>query len=204
MRLDEREQQLIALVETYQVEESRRLLEEAQQTARALLGDAYRGARRNLHQRVLAERQRARLRIEAAQAELATRERRAIEHLQSQLLEAAWPRLRSLLLERWQSRQGREAWVEGVARDALTRLPLKGWLITHPPELEGKEQERLRTWLVPQLTEPPGFAVDARLVAGVRILTGGAVLDGSLGGLLMDRRRLEARLLGLFTGGAVP
>lgn len=198
MTLREREQQLLTLVETYQAEECRRLLGEAQTRGRTLLCEAYRNARHTLHQRVLAERARARARVEAAEAELATRERRAIEHLHWQLLEVGWPRLRELLLERWHSPQGRWVWVERATRAALRSLPLGQWLIQHPPELGGDELTRLGEMLAPRLPEPPQFAIDTTLAAGVRIQSGAAILDATLEGLLTDRRRLEARLLGVF------
>ncbi len=201
MSLADRERQLLALVETYQAEECRRLLEAAQGAARVLVQGAYRGARQRLHQRTAAERTRARRRIEAAQAELATRERRATERLHWQLLEVAWPRLREVLLGRWQSPEGRRVWVEWTVRDALESLPLHQWLIEHAPELGAQEQGRLRAALTPRLAEPPGFASDGGLLAGVRIRCGEAVLDGTLAGLLVDRPRLEARLLGLFAQG---
>lgn len=202
MTLAEREQGLIDLVETHQAEACRRLITEAEEAARALVQGAHGSARRRLHQRAVAERARARGRIEAARAERATRERRAIERLHWQLLEAAWPRLREALLERWRSPAGRRAWLDRAVREALGILPRKAWRVCHPPGLGAEEGARLQAELAPQIAGPLELAVAADLVAGVRIESGEAVLDATLEGLLADRRRLEARLLGLFNSGA--
>jgi hypothetical protein len=201
MTLGEREGRLLSVVEQYQAQECRRLLEEAEGAARDLLRRAYRSARDHLHQQVQAERTRARSRIEAAKAALATRERRHIEGLHWQLLEAAWPGLREALLQRWQAPEGRWAWVLRAVEEAQRSLPSQQWLIQHPPHLGTDEQARLRVALAPGLAEPPRFGLDATLEAGLLIRSGNAVLDATLDGLLADRRRLEARLLGLLQRG---
>lgn len=208
MRLGEREQGLIRLIEQYRDEECRERLEQAQTRASALLREVYRRERAYLHEQIEAERQRARSRIEAARADHRTRLRRRGERAQARVLEAAWPRLRTALLARWHSVQGRRGWVEHALRLAGGVLPPpragEHWVVHHAPEWLAAERQAVSAALELGLNRQPRFYADRDLVAGVRITCGGAQLDATLAGLLRDRPRLEARLLALLATGDAP
>jgi vacuolar-type H+-ATPase subunit H len=204
MKLEEREKRLRKLVEDYRDEESRRILDGAQQEAAELVRHAYEAGRARLHECVIAERSRAEARIQAARAERATRERRRSEQYSVDLLEAAWPMLRARLLARWRDKDGRQRWTEHYLNEALRVLPQGEWTIRHARELSGEEQQAATMGLTDALGRAARFRTDRGIEAGLVVAGGGAVLDASLEGLLRDRSQLEARLLALVEAEARP
>ena len=200
MKVEERERALLKLVEDWREQECRRILAEAEARAAEVRSRAFARERKALHERVIAERSRARALIQAARAERATRERRRSEHGDALVIAAAWPRLRERLQACWQQAGTRADWVAAALEQALARLPRRDWLVRHPPGWA--EDERLR--LVQQIERRAGHGAaleaDADVVAGLVIAGSGAVLDMSLDGLLLDRARVDARLLALWKG----
>jgi hypothetical protein len=197
MNLEERQKALLQLVEDYREQECRRILEAARAEAAAVLDATWRRERGHLHARVVAERARAQARIRAAEAERATRERWVNDRTHTDLLAAAWPRLREALLERWRDPDGRERWVRSHLDQALAVLPKGGWMIRHAREWGEAERQTALERLTAALGRPPRFQTDGGIEAGLSVSSGGAVLDATLAGLLRDRPRLEARLLAL-------
>jgi hypothetical protein len=197
MNLEEREQGLLRLVEAYQESECRSLLEAARQEAALLIHRTHQEARARVHQRILTERAGARERIQAARAERDTRERAGLERANARILSLAWPRLEALLKARWRDPAGRRTWVEGVLGQARRLLPPGVWTLRHAPGWPAPEWQSLARTLAAELGSEPRFVADGTLAAGLAIEGAGAVLDGSLEGLLKDRTRVEARLLAL-------
>lgn len=185
------------LVDSYREAECRSLLESAEQETASLIRRTYREERARLHQRVLAERASARERIQAARAERDTRERAGGERASARLLAVAWPRLEAALRERWRDPAGRRLWVQGVLEQARRLLPKGTWTLRHAPHWPEPEWHPLVVSLTGELGNEPRLVADGALSAGLVIEVAGAVLDGSLEGLLQDRSRLEARLLAL-------
>jgi hypothetical protein len=198
VNLEEREAGLLKLVDSYREAECRSLLESAQQEAASLIRRTYREERARVHQRVLAERASARERIQAARAERDTRKRAGGERASARLLAAAGPRLEAALRARWQDPAGRKLWVQGVLDQARRLLPKGTWTLRHAPHWPEAEWRPLVASLKVELDNEPRLVADGALSAGLVVeAAGGAVLDGSLEGLLKDRGRLEARLLAL-------
>lgn len=202
MNLAEREESLLRLVADYREQECRRLLDAARAEAGALLAATYKRERAHLHERIVAERSRAQGRIQAAQAERATRERWLNERAHAELLAAAWPRLREALVARWREPRTRAHWVASHLDEALRALPGGRWSIRHAPEWDEQERREPVRRLAEALGEAPRLQTDGGIAAGLVIASGGAVLDASLEGLLRDRPRLEARLLALIVAQA--
>jgi hypothetical protein len=198
MNLEERERGLLKLVEDYRDAECRTLLEAARVEAEALIARTYRAERARLHQRVTAERSGARGRIHAARAERDTRERAGGERANALLLAAAWPRLHDALIARWQDPDARGDWVDAVIAEAERLLPKGTWTLRHA-RAPGADWQALAAELAQRLGQETRPVADAGLAAGLRVECGGAVLDGSLEGLLRDRERIEARLLALWS-----
>jgi len=201
MNVEDRAKELLRLVETYRAQECREVMDRARAEVREILRRAWQRERAHLHTSVEAERTRARALIQAARAERATRERTSGDRRNARLLALAWPRLRALLQARWQDPEGREAWVAQGLTTALDALPAGHWTVQHSPD-----------WLAPEEAEPcialaerlarrgapaPRFVPDPGVAAGLIVECGAARLDASLDGLLLDRPRLEARLLAL-------
>jgi hypothetical protein len=197
MNLAEREESLLRLVAEYREQECRRLLDAARTEAAELLAATFNRERAHLHQRIVAERSRAQGRIQAARAERATRERWVHERTHTDLLAAAWPRLREALLARWRVPRSRAQWVASDLDEALRALPRGRWSIRHAPGWGEDERRAPAARLAEALGEAPRMQTDGDMAAGLVIASGGAVLDASLDGLLRDRPRLEARLLAL-------
>lgn len=202
MKIEEREQGLLKLVEDYREGECRALLKAAESEAAELIRAAYGRERARLHERVIAERAQARARVHAARAERDTRERAGADRANARLLELAWPLLCEALLQRWQDPDARRAWVRHAADQALKSLPHGRWRVRHPPGFESADRTELVETLVAGLGSEPSLVTDGSLAAGLIIEGGEARLDASLEGLLSDRTRLEARLLALMANGA--
>lgn len=209
MKVAARAKALLQLVADYRDQECRRLLGEAEAKARELLHQSYTRERAALHERITTERARARSLIQAAEAESATRERRRSEAGDAALIAAAWPRLTAALTACWAEPGCRGRWVESVLAQALARLPVGDWQVSHAPGWApgwtagggDSEQARLIGAIERHTGRAPAVRADAAIAAGLRIGCGGALLDGTLAGLLEDRERIEARLLALWRGG---
>lgn len=197
MNTDERERRLLVLIEEYQAAECRTLLEGARAEVMALVSEAWRRARAQLHERVVSERANARSRLQAARAEHETRSRASGDRTNARLLELAWPRLREALVARWADPRSRRIWADQAVAQARQRLPGGLWTLRHPPDWSAEEWAPLEAQLTNALDCAPHFRADGALTAGLVIEADGAVLDASLDGLLRDRRRIEARLLAL-------
>ncbi len=201
MNLEERERGLLKLVEDYRDAECRTLIDAARAEAAELIGRAYRGERARLHERVAAERAGARARINAARAERDTRERAGGERANARLLAAAWPRLREVLAGRWQDPAGRRDWIDAVLAQAHRVIPAGVWTLHHAPAGPASEWQALARELTKTLDAEPRLVADGALIAGISVECAGAMLDGSLEGLLKDRTRIESRLLALLSAG---
>lgn len=201
MTLAERERGLRLLVEQYREEECRRRLAAARAEATAILRQIYAKERAYLHREVESERHRARARIAALRADRETRARQRAEQADADLLAVAWPQLEAALRARWQSAAGRRHWAERALELAQRLLPAADqdgdWVIRYAPEWVDSERAELKAVLELGLRHQPRFRADGSLAAGLIIASSGAILDVSLGGLLRDRPRLEARLLAL-------
>jgi hypothetical protein len=200
MNVEERERMLLKLVEDWREQECRKIIAEAEARAAELRKQAFSRERAALHQRVVAERSRARSLIQAARAEGMTRERRRSEHGDALVIGEAWPRLRARLTERWRDSEGRARWVAGALQQALERLPHRGWGIRHPSDWAADERSRLAADIETRTRHAPTLEPDGNLVAGLVIGGSGALLDMSLDGLLRDRAHIDARLLALWRG----
>ena len=201
MNLRERQKGLLKLVDDYRDRECHRLLEAAMDQAEELKSQAFRKQRSHLHTRVLAERSRARERILGARAERATQKRLASEVRNLTLLQTAWPLLHERLAARWQIPEQRRLWADTYLRRALVLLPSGRWTVRHAPGWTDQERGAILSGLQDELGQVPRFRSEAGIEAGLIVESDGAVLDASLGGLLQDRTRLEARLLALIAEG---
>ncbi|WP_298828258.1 hypothetical protein [uncultured Piscinibacter sp.] len=188
---------LLALIEADRAQQCATLLGEAQRRAAALRRQAAAEARARLREVFAEQRQRRREQIAAAQARLATR-RRLHEHRRvAALLRLAWETLPDRLRSLWQQGDSRAAWADRVATAALAQLPHGAWRIVHAPDWTAAEQQALAQRIAGAAGAAPRFEADAAIVAGLKVMADGNVVDGSLDGLLADRAELEARLLHL-------
>lgn len=186
---------LLAFVESYRSARCAELMAAAQAEARALLKRAHAEARERVRCALEQERQHAERQLALAAARARTRARLREQRRRAQELSAAWRLLPAALEARWEDPDARARWAAAVATRSLALLPPHGWRVAHPPDWSTSEREAFVQLLAPRLEEPPQFAADPAIRAGLRLAAGATVLDATPAGLLADREAIEARLL---------
>ncbi len=195
MTLDRRTQALLDLVETDRRTRSDALIAEARARASALVAQSHADARARMRGAWVEERQRAHDRVAAALANLQTRRRLHEQHHSAALLDLGWQRLPDALRERWRDARCRSLWTDAVVADAKRLLPGGNWRIVHAPDWPEAERQALAARLARDGDVQPEFVADAGIGAGLRIVAGGNVVDGTLTGIVADRDDIGARLL---------
>ncbi len=178
----------------------RALRERAAGEARAILKQAHAGAREQVRAALDEARKRDREYRARAEAERRRRERLAREQILKARLDEGTHQVKELLARSWQAPAERWSWAEGAALRAVAVLSTGRWEIAHPGGWPKAERERLRQLLLERGVGTADFVPDQTIVAGVRLSSGNAVFDATLGGLLADRAAVEARLLFHFEG----
>ncbi|MGD2073662.1 MAG: hypothetical protein PVI91_02180 [Gammaproteobacteria bacterium] len=184
-------ERLVEVVERHRREKCEEVLGRAARQAGELVTQAFREARGRARQGIADVRLQYRHRIEAARAKQHTQRRQRRQRDNSELLAQLWEPLRAAVHARWQEPEARAAWIEALAGEAESRLRDTSWTVEHPPDWPESEQRALRERVAARLR----FAPQATMSAGLRICAAGACVDGSVEGLLRDRRRVESLLL---------
>jgi vacuolar-type H+-ATPase subunit H len=188
-------ERMLRLVEERERREREAILAQARAEARRIVAEARAEVRQRGHQDVQELRQWMRREIGRAEAAFETAKRRHRSKRDAALLEAGWGRLREALAARWRDPAGRRAWVEMLLREARASLPKTAWDIPHPRDWPEAERGELARRLERELGHPPRFHPSPDCSAGLKLCAGGACLDGTLEGILLDRPAIEARLL---------
>lgn len=187
--------EMLKLVESHELARCRELMAGAHEKIGTLLGTAHQSARRRMHRHVQELKHYRDREIARVQAELATARRQQRQRRDGALLEAGWARLSAALLARWQETGTRQRWVDNLARQAFARLPHARWQAAHPANWPAVERAVLAEALTRALGAAPELIEDRNIAAGLQFRAGGACLDGTLEGLLVDRAVIEATLL---------
>lgn len=198
--LDAQIQRLLEIVQAYQQEQCDALLSQAQQESQGIISQAYQIARRNIHQDLQLTRQHIRDTMAAARAKQHTLMMQQSHSAASSFLEQCWQTLQPGLQARWEQPEYRRQWVAKILATAAAVLPDRDWLIEHPADFSTEEQQQLVEQAQTQAGARPDVSSAAELTAGIRISADGAIVDGSLHGLLSDRTELEALLLASTSG----
>lgn len=188
-------QALLDLVEASRARLCAQILGDANARAAALRAQASAGARARMRQAFEEQRLRRREQIAAAQARLATQRRLVEQHRTAALLRLAWEQLPGELGALWLQPTLRAAWASAVLASARARLPAGRWRIVHAPDWTGAEQQALVQGFAAATQDPFRFDADPKLLAGLKVICDGNVIDGTLEGLLADRADFESRLL---------
>jgi hypothetical protein len=195
MTLERRAQALLDIVENDRCAQCESILAEARGRASTLVAQVHADSRTRMREAFAEERRRLQERVSAARAKLQTRQRLHEQQRTAALLALGWQQLPDALRARWHDRDTRRLWVEAVVAMAWRVLPRTQWRIAHDPAWPAVEQQALGARIARDLDMAPAFSADARIDAGLRIASGGNVVDGSLAGLLADRVEVGARLL---------
>jgi hypothetical protein len=188
-------QAMLELIESHRAGQCEQILGDARARAEAVRRQAAAAARARMRQAFEEQRQRRRERLAAAEARLANRRRLHAQQRLAASLRLASQQLPGELRALWQHEETRAAWVRAVLAAARLRLTEGPWQIVHAADWPEDERERLLTSAGTMPGGPPRCAADPAVVAGLRIVAGRNVLDGTIEGLLADPADFEARLL---------
>jgi hypothetical protein len=176
--------------------------EQAQLQAAELRQRARKLARERVGKAALEERGRLEHEIRMAQAEVDTLKRKGARARDLALIASGHSMLEDALAERWREREARLGWAETALREAATVLLGREWILEHPADWPADERDRAialgRESCGAALTAAP---VDT-LAMGLRIRSGGALVDMSIRGLLANSRAIEGALLAEFNRAA--
>ena len=192
------ERQARALLDLIEADRARRceeILGDANGRASASHADAREAARSRVRQVFREQRQRRHDEVAAAQARLATRRRLHEQRRTAALLQLAWQQLPGALRALWRQEGSRADWVRHVLAYARDRLQPGPWRIVHAADWPVFEREALASSLLADARIEPRFEADASIEAGLKVVDGRNVVDGTIVGMLADRADIEARLL---------
>ena len=180
-------QRIVQHITQQQEETCQQILAEAHATADQIIATAEAEAARRTAVAQEAEERRL------AEAQATMQARQATEGRQHRLqqtqavLEQGWTLLLEQLAQRWACTEHRALWLAMLVRQAQQTFSYGDWTVQHPPAWDPVE---LRV-----LHPDPRFDSDPHLTAGLRIGCRGAWLDGSVQGMMANRRELTALLL---------
>ena len=188
-------QALLDLVDGDRERQCAQIVGEARARAAALRNQAQAEARTRMRQTFVEQRRTLQAQVAAAQARLATQQRLHAQHRTSLLLGLARQQLPAALQDRWVQPAARAAWVAQVLDVAHARLPATRWRIVHAGDWSADERAAAAASLAQRDHVETDFAADAGMAAGLKVLAGGNVVDGSLQGLLAETDEVDAALL---------
>ena len=193
--IDAQVERLLDVVQTYHKEHCEAVNTKAHQDARATIQQAHHDARKRMHQVIVDNREKIQQEIGAAKAKQQTEDKQQQYRRDQRLLEMALNKLQQLLVSRWKITEQRQLWVDNILGLASRMLLADVWQVEHPAEWSVTEQKQLRDRITEQTGTSPTLIVNRDIQAGIRILSNGSVVDGTLSGLLVDRFRIEAEFL---------
>jgi hypothetical protein len=186
---------LLDLIEADRARQCGAILDEANGRASTVRAYAGNEARVRVRQAFAEQRQRRHDQLAAGEARLATRRRLHEQRRIATLLQLAWQHLPSALRALWQQEHSRANWIHHVLTYARDRLQADAWHILHSADWPAHEREALPSWLLNDAHVELRFEADASIEAGLKVMGGRNVIDGTIGGLLADRAEIEALLL---------
>jgi vacuolar-type H+-ATPase subunit H len=193
--VDAQVQRLLDIVESWRKQQCDVLVERARQESRRVIRQAYQSARRNVHEDILVTRRQIGDTLAAARARQHTLMMQQRHAAASSFLDLCWGALADQLQARWQQPEARRAWVAKIVSTATALVPARTWLIEHPGDWPDAEQEALCAQVKTGAAGEIRFRADPGMTAGIRISTDGAIIDGSLQGLMADRNAIDSLTL---------
>ncbi len=192
-----RAEALIEKIQRDASEEAAKILAAANEQAEAITREARRKARLKVHEAVesLRAREESEMAHEAARFETERRQWRQSEEMAA--LTAGLTHLEAALTGLWLEKDSRELWCRNVLAVAYQRLPVKNWRLEYPARLPRDELASLASEISDHTGIEPECSADNSLHAGVRIHSGTACVDGSIGAMLADQQRTSAKFLSL-------
>jgi len=185
---------MLAELRRHGVEQVNELIDSAQLRAQESIREAHRTARQTMHEAIATERRRLKRSSVMAEAAQQTKQRLLSEAKAKQLLRRGWQQLPEVLQRHWEDTHARRQWCETLIQDAAQAFGAVDLRVEHPATLSAEEKDRLQAIAKDRGAEAT-FAARQGISCGLIISFKGAILDGTIDGLLADRRYVEARLL---------
>lgn len=187
-----------ALIEKIQAdasEEAANILAVANEQGEAITREAHRKATLKVHEAVesLRDREEREMAQEAARFETERRRRRQSGEMAA--LTEGLTHLEAALTGLWADKDRRELWCRNVLAVACQRLPVKKWRLEYPAGFPRDELASLTSEILAHTGIEPECSAGNSLHAGVRIHSGTACVDGSIGAMLADQQRISAKFL---------
>lgn len=189
---------LMELLEQSRSAQCQQAREGAELQAAELLRRARRAARERVSKAAQEERARLEHEVRMVEAEIETEQRRRARRRDSMLIDAGRKLLGDALAARWSRADARRAWTVCALEEAAGVLLGREWTLEHPQDWPDEERRRA----IELAHERCGAKVATRptdgLEAGLKIRSGGALVDMSIAGLLANERTIEGELLAEF------
>lgn len=186
---------LLARMHEARDEGCRRLREAAGEQAREVVAGARTRARRRVKEAVIEKRRQVEEHCRRARVELETQRRAERFAELRRRLDEGLSALPLVLAARWSDAAARRAWCRHVLEGAAVALRPGHWRLTLAPGLDPAEREALAQVAAAASGEAAELDEDPALEAGLVVAHDGARYDGTTGGLLADRHRVQAALL---------
>ena len=193
--LDMQVYSLLARMHAARDENCRRLREAATAQAHEIVTDARRRARLRVKEAVVEKRRQVAEHCRRARVEMETRSRAERFAELGSRLEAGLSALPGVLAGQWADEAARRDWCREVLEGAAATLRPGRWGLTLAPGTGAEEREALAAAASRAAGGPVELREDPALEAGLLVTHDGARYDGTLGGLMADRNRVQAALL---------
>jgi len=193
--LDMQVYSLLARMHATREENCSRLREVATAQAHEVVAEARRRARQRVKEAVIEKRRQVDEHCRRARVEMETRGRAERFAELGRRLEEGLSALPTVLAELWADDDTRRVWCQHVLEGAAATLRPGGWSIRLAPGPGPADREALVEAAARAAGEPVELQEDPSLGAGLLVTHDGARYDGTIGGLMADRNRVQAALL---------
>ncbi|MEE4637129.1 MAG: hypothetical protein V2J42_00100 [Wenzhouxiangella sp.] len=197
---------LLSLLEDSGEAQCKALRAEAATRVADLRHKAFSRARRRVSAAIAEERKRMDQAIGQVEAEVETTLRQRLLAHDAALIEHGRQLLAESLLGLWKDSGARRAWVSTLLDEAASVVIARDWRIECPSDWPAEERAAAAHRAADVHAAKVETLCSESLEAGLRLVSGGLVVDMSLAGLLQDRDRIDGALLNLVrrakTGGS--
>ena len=167
----------------------------ARRQADEIIRQAHKTCRARMHRHINALREKYRVRSSSAYARNQTMLRNQQQKADRAMLDQAWPDLRDAMQTFWNNQASRKEWIEAAMASALSRVLGYVWRVEYPRGLDEEELKMLKQEIGQIKGNEPEFVAQGDVVAGIRIIVDGTVIDATLEGLLNQKSTIEATMI---------
>jgi vacuolar-type H+-ATPase subunit E/Vma4 len=192
-----RAQALVDRIEAETKAETDRILGAAEAEAALVLRAARERARKRVAAEIVRLRREHRDAVQRVDAQHDTQRRQLKQREAGAIIEAGLPAVRDALAGLWAEAETRRGWIMALVARAEAQFGQAKWCVEHGRHWADVDIEALVAAVQRASGQRPDIREDPAIEAGLRLRKGNAVLDGSLGALIGDRKETGAALLAL-------